>query len=609
MNVLVATTQPLSTRRRLFGLILLAVIGIFTLRLVQLQVIEGSEYRLQADAQGIKKMTIQPVRGAMYDRNGYVVVGSDGSHSLYITPNKFDDRSRLLVADMLGTDTAEINKLVARYKTNEYTPVRIVRDIDDTTWARLNEFYYDLDGVDLENESKRFYSRDVRGSHILGYVKEINREEMETSLFYSLGDMIGKDGLEIKFEDFLRGEKGYEFVAVNNRGQRIEAFNDGKIDEPPLNGFDLYLGLDAELQAYGEHLMRQKNYTGAIVAIEPGTGEILAMVSAPDYDLEIFNGTTDPKEFAKLTQDETNPLFNRAARAASYPPGSIWKPLMAIAGLEEGFLDVNSTISCPGSFFYGGRSWACHGGHGAARIDRAIQASCNVFFYKLSLEMGIDVYHKWGTKFGFGTRLGVDVPENPGLLPSREYYDNAFGKDKWPKGVLVNLGIGQGELGVNPLQMASYTATIANDGVKIQPHFVSRIKNKKLDQIQDAVFTYEDLGIKPEHLAIVQKGMHDVVNVPGGTANHVAIEGVKIAGKTGTAQNSGGRNHSWFICYAPYDDPEIAMCVLVENSGYGGTYAAPLARQLLNFYFNGVAEMGFVPFEQRENPPLRAEIE
>ena len=603
-------SQLFTLRRNIFLVILSTVFILFTGRLIQLQIVQGSQYRLQADAQGIKKMTIQPVRGALYDRNGYVVVASEGSHSLYVTPNKFDQKSKQLISNIVDIDTAEITKLIDKYKVNPYTPTRILRDIDDTTWAKLNEFYYELGGTELENESKRFYSDNVRASHILGYVKEINQKELDQhkSGYYVPGDVIGKTGIEKVFESFLRGEKGFEFVAVNNRGQRIEQFNDGKSDQSPSNGFDLYLGLDAELQAYAEYLMKASNYTGAVVAIEPASGEILAMVSAPDYDLNLFNGVTPPEEYNKLKNDLDKPLNNRATFGV-YPPGSTWKPLMVIAGLEEGLITPTSTISCPGAFVYGGRSWKCHGGHGAVTARRAIQASCNVFFYKLGLQMGIDAYHKWGDKFHFGKRLGVDVPESPWtLLPSRAYYDKHFGKDKWPKGVLVNLGIGQGELNVNPLQLAAYCAAIANDGVWIKPHFVSKAKIKKLDEVQYMAEESEDLGIKPEHLEVVQKGMFDVVNVPGGTAGHVRLPGIQVAGKTGTAQNPHGTDHSWFISYAPYDDPKIAMCVLVENRGFGGTHAAPLSKKLINFYINRTTSDGFVPFNERDTPPTQTDL-
>lgn len=594
-------------RRNIFLAILVAVFLVFTGRLIQLQIVQGSQYRLQADAQGIKRMTIQPVRGALYDRNGYIIVASEGSHTVYVTPNKIDDESKEVLARILHTDTAEINSLIRKYKINPFTPIRIFRDVNDTAWAQLNEYYHLLAGVELENESKRYYEEEVRASHILGYVKEINRDEMERNDYYVPGDMVGKSGIEKEFEDFLRGEKGYEFVAVNNRGQRIESFNDGKSDQPPSNGFDLYLGLDAELQAYAEYLMKQSNYTGAVVAMDPSTGEILAMTSAPDFDLNIFNGVTSPEEYRTLSGDPDKPLMNRATQAI-YPPGSTWKPLMAIAALEEGLITPTSTISCPGSFTYGGRSWACHGGHGAVSVRRAIQASCNVFFYKLGLQMGIDTYHKWGQIFHFGERLRVDVPEGSTRLPSRAYYDKNFGVDKWPRGVLVNLGIGQGELAVNPLQLAAYTAAIANNGVWNRPHFVSKVKNKRLGTVEDVAFDSEDLGLNLEYLKVVQNGMYDVVNVPGGTAGHVKIPGVEVAGKTGTAQNSHGKDHSWFVSYAPFNNPKIAMCVLVENSGFGGTHAAPLSRKLIKFYLTREAEDGFVPFLEREHPPARTDI-
>ena len=606
MSLVLDNDSSLQTRKTVFTVLLGVVLLLFAGRLVQLQIVEGGKYRLQADAQGIKKMTIQPVRGAFYDRNGYVVVGSDGSHTVYVTPNRFDDRSKELLAEIVGITTNEIDSLVKRYGTNDYTPARILRDINDTTWAKLNEYYYELGGVELENESKRFYSNDVRASHVLGYVKEIERSDMKRSAFYQLGDVIGKTGIETEFETFVRGEKGFEFVAVNNRGQRIESFNDGKSDQSPLNGDDLFLGLDAELQAYGEHLMRINDYTGAIVAIEPATGEILAMVSAPDFSLELFNGRTDPAELTKLQTDERKPEFNRATQASTYPPGSTWKPMMVIAAMEEGLINANSTIGCGGAFHFGGRSWACHGAHGATTPRRALQASCNVFFYKLGLEMGIDIYHKWGTKLGFGRRLGVDVPEKPGLLPSREYYES--GRGTMYGGTMVNLAIGQGELGVNPLQLAAYTAAIANNGVWIQPHFVSKIRNKKLGTIEEVAYEYVDLELKPETIKVVQEGMYDVVNRPGGTAGHVKIPGIEVSGKTGTAQNSGGRNHSWFISYAPSDDPQIAMCVLVENSGYGGTYAAPLSKKLIDFYFNRLATDGFIRFPDREEKPVQADL-
>jgi penicillin-binding protein 2 len=260
--------------------------------------------------------------------------------------------------------------------------------------------------------------------------------------------------------------------------------------------------------------------------------------------------------------------------------------LMAIAAMKEGLITPTSTIPCGGSFSFGGRSWACHGGHGAVDVRKAIHVSCNVFFYKLGLQMGIDTYNKYGSLFHFGQRLGLDIPEAGTLLPSRKYYDKAFGAGKWPKGVMVNLGIGQGELLVNPVQLAAYAGALANGGTWHQPHLVRAVRNKRLNQEQLVDYVSEDLGIDPAFMKVIQEGMYDVVNTPGGTAKGAKLDSIVVAGKTGTAQTPGAKaDNAWFICYAPADKPKIAMCVLVEHSGFGGTHSAPIARKLVRYFF------------------------
>lgn len=579
------------TRKRAFLVITGAILLIFTGRLVQLQIIQGSEYRSRSEAQGIKQIVREPIRGAIYDRYGHAIVANIPSYSVLVTPNKITPETKVLLARILGTDTTTINEKIKQYKTNDYSPVRVWRDVDRVAWARLNELHTELPGVDIVEESKRAYAGNIRASHILGYTKEISKDEI-TKLgdYYTPGDVIGKSGIENAFEDHLRGEKGYEFVAVNNRGQRVYAFNDGKNDRTPSNGFDLYLGLDAGLQQYAEQLM--KEYHGAVVAIDPNNGEILAMVSAPDYDPNIFSGITSTAEYKKLSEDPSVPLLNRTTQAV-YPPGSTWKMLMVVAGMMEGIITPTTTISCPGSFTMGGNTWKCHGGHGSVNAQRAIHVSCNVFFYKLALQLGIDNYSKYGKMFHFGERLGVDVLEGRTRLPSREYYDKSFGKNKWPKGVLVNLGIGQGELGVNPLQLAAYCGALANGGTWYQPHLVRAVKNGQLGQIERVKYEAEDMGIPREVIEVIQKGMYDVVNTPGGTARGARLDSILVAGKTGTAQAGKGKaDHAWFVCYAPFDKPKIAMCILVENRGFGGTYSAPIARKLLRYFFTRQREEG-----------------
>lgn len=573
-----------NTRRNVFLTITGVVFLLFSARLVQLQLIEGSQYRVKSEAQGIKQIPEEPIRGAVYDRYGVVLAADVPSYSVYITPNKITSESKILLAQILGTDASTIDARIKQYKVNDFSPVRIWRDVDRKAWARLNELHTELAGISIIGESKRNYAGDIRASHVLGYTKEISKEELEKmGDYYTPGDVVGKAGVENAYEDFLRGEKGFRFVMVNNRGQRMGDYEDGKHNVSPRNGFDLVLGIDGGLQQYAEQLLRGKS--GAVVALDPNNGEILAMASAPDYDPGMFSGITDRVEYNRAIKDPMKPLFNRATQAV-YAPGSTWKMMMAVAGLKEGLITPTSTISCGGSFSFGGRTWGCHGAHGAVNVQKAIHVSCNVFFYKLGLQMGIDTYHKYGSLFHFGQRLDLDIPEAGTLLPSRAYYDKVFGVGKWPKGVMINLGIGQGELNVNPLQLAAYVGALANGGTWNQPHLVKAVRNKRLGQEQPVKYDSEDLQIPPAFMKVIQAGMFDVVNTPGGTAKGAKLDSILIAGKTGTAQTPGDkRDNAWFVCYAPFDKPKIAICVLVEFSGFGGTHSAPIARKLVNYFF------------------------
>jgi len=570
-------------RRRVFMTTSVVVLSIFALRLFQLQIIEGAEYRVRSDAQGIKKNVRMPIRGSIYDRYGRPIVANIPGYTVVITPNRITPKTKAMLARILRTDTTTINERINQYKTNEYSPVRVWRDVDARAWAMLNEHHTELRGVDIVDESKRAYVSRARASHILGYTKEIDRGEIGLrGDWYDPGDIIGKVGIERAWEDYLRGEKGFEFVMVNSRGQRVGPFADGRSDRRASNGFDLYLGLDVELQEYAEECL--KGYRGAVVALDPTNGEILAMASSPDFDPMTFSGVTSSSDYARLADDPSKPLLNRATQAI-YPPGSTWKPLMTIAGLMEGIITPTSTISCPGSFTYGGNTWKCHGGHGSVTPHKAIHASCNVFYYKLALQLGIDNYTKYGRLFHFGEKLDLDVTEGRTRLPSREYYDRSFGEGKWGQYVLVNLGIGQGELGVSPVQLAAYVAAIANGGVWHQPHLVRGMRNVQLGTYERTGYVSDDLHIPGDIIDLVQAAMFDVVNTAGGTAAGARIPDIQVAGKTGTAQaGKGKRDHAWFICYAPFEKPKIALCVLVENSGFGGTYSAPISRKLIKFY-------------------------
>ncbi|MFN3269966.1 MAG: penicillin-binding transpeptidase domain-containing protein, partial [Candidatus Kapaibacteriota bacterium] len=361
----------------------------------------------------------------------------------------------------------------------------------------------------------------------------------------------------------------------------------GRADVPVKNGDDLILSIDLKLQSKAEELLEGRR--GAIVAIDPNNGEVLALVSKPDYDVSVLSGKNFQENYRQLVNDKNKPLINRAIQSR-YPPGSTWKPLMAIAGLEEGVIDERTTFFCGGQLMFGDRAFGCHGAHGNVNVTRAIQASCNVFFYQLALKLQLERISKWGLNFGFGNKTGIDLPfENTGVFPTLEYIKKKFGSlDRTPKGLLLNYGIGQGEISVTPMQMAVYVSAIANGGTIYTPHLVRAIKNSLSNQTTLVNVNSRQLQISPKNLEIVKKGMFDVVNTPGGTAFGIKIPGLDVCGKTGTAQapQPGQMDHSWFICFAPKDNPKISLVVIVENAGFGAAVAAPIARELLKEFFN-----------------------
>ena len=363
--------------------------------------------------------------------------------------------------------------------------------------------------------------------------------------------------------------------------------NDGKNDIKPVSGYDLILSIDADLQEYAEKLLGDRK--GAVVALDPNNGEVLTLVSKPDFDLNDFSGKLSPEIWNKLNTDPDKPLFNRAT-LTRYPPGSTYKMVSAIASLQEGIMKSNSTIPCEGSFTYGDRVFKDHGAYGSIGIVRSIEVSSNVFYYKLALKIGFDNWTKYGRMFGFGQKTGIDIPEETkGLLPSAEYFDKIYGPKGWTQGYLVSLGIGQGELGVSPLQMAGYCMALANSGTYYQPHLVRYFKNPNTNETVPVSYKKREMEVDKKNFDLVRQGMYYVVN-GNGTAHTIKTSLVEIAGKTGTAQNPHGRDHSWFIAFAPYDNPKIAICVLVENAGFGAAVAAPIAARLVIKYLMGQAD-------------------
>jgi penicillin-binding protein 2 len=578
-------TNP-EVRKNIFIGICVFIFLIFTTRLVYLQLLSGEELDKESVKNAVKTMTITPARGLMYDRNGKILVDNKPSYTVSITPYLFDKENLDEVALLLAMEPEVITGILSEIKgTNRFNPVKIKRDIDFKTVSYLAENKNRLNGIDYQVEAIRYYPNNFRGSHAFGYTKEISKKQLEKQIgdYYKQGDVVGSSGIEASYESYLRGVKGYSFVNVDVKGKEIGQLNDGKNDISPVNGSDLILGMDADLQEYAERLIQGKN--GAIIAIDPRNGEILCFVSKPDFDLSLFAGPTDPKVFHSLINDKGKPLFNRVIQTR-YPPGSTWKMMMGIAGLASGKITTTSTIACGGSFTYGNKTFSDHGSYGSINIVRALEVSANVFFYKLSLMIGLDNYHKYSGMFGFGQKTGIDIPnETGGLLPSVEYMNKRYGAKGWTQGFLVSLGIGQGELGVSPIQMAAYTAAIAMDGLYCQPHFVRSIINTN-GEIENLQFEKRQIDMPQSYFDAIKKGMFLVVN-GSGTARRIKNDKFVLTGKTGTAQTTSGRNHSWFVGYAPYNDPKIAICVLGEHEGWGASFGAPTAGKLMVRYLGG----------------------
>jgi len=592
--------RELRLRLRVLQAALLAIAVVFVGRLAYLQLLRGDVYRLRAEAQALKRIVVHPVRGNIYDRFGVPLVESTPAFTISVVPAEFPLERTPLLAMLLELPEPWLRKqLQEARRAAPFVPLRLVRDAEFRFIAAVEEHWTELPGVQVEIEPKRHYLTQLRLAHVLGYVREVSPQHLEQlGDRYRPGDPIGHSGVEASFEPFLRGEKGYRFVAVDALGQPVARFNEGRSDIPPQAGFDLYLGIDAHLQQTAEQLLEGKR--GAIVVLDPQTGEVLAMVSKPDFVPDSLSGRKALQYFPQLLSDPERPLLNRAIQAL-YAPGSTWKMLVALAALQEGLISPQTQLLCAGGFTYGGRLFRCHHAHGSVNLRRAIQVSCNTFFYQLGLRVGLDRMHQYGQLFGFGRPTGIDLPgEYGGILPSRSFYDQRYGKGRWNEGGrAVNLGIGQGELSVTPLQMAVYAAALGT-GVIRQPHVVRAIYNKRTQQLQPQAYAEYPVPIRAEVLELIRDAMYDVVNTPGGTALSAQLPGIAVCGKTGTAQNPHGQDHAWFIGFAPRENPRIAFCVLVENAGFGGAVAAPIARELLrSFFFRASPEQVQLPPPQR----------
>ncbi|MBE0645113.1 MAG: penicillin-binding protein 2 [Bacteroidetes bacterium] len=574
------------SRKRTYTMaaVIASLLAILTIRLYELQFVQFQSFRSQAETNSIRQIAKDPLRGLMYDRTGKLLVDNNPSYTLTVTPFEFEWRILPLLKQLFDIDTNVVRYRVSRAGINSFQPVKIARDLSFAQLSLLEENRTLLPGVNYTIESRRVYHLKPHLAHLLGYTKEISPGLLKSlGAYYQPGDIVGFNGIEAYYEDILRGTKGYGYHSVDSRGKVIESFDHGRADIVAEEGSDLVLTIDMDLQLYGEKILHGRR--GAIVALDPTNGEVLAFVSSPDYNLSDFSGRIPVDVWSALRDDPASPMFNRCSMAA-YPPGSTFKMLVAVAALQEGIIDINTRINCPGSYLLAGQEFGCHGAHGDINVVSAIEHSCNVFFYKLIFKLGFDNLQKYGHLFHIGRLTGMDISnENTGLLPSREYYDKRYGS-KWNIGYLVNLGIGQGEINTTPLQMAAYTATLANGGTYYRPHAVKEIKDRVSNKTTMVDNKPERLPISREALAVIQRGMFRVVN-GSGTGYAARVSGTKVAGKTGTAQNPPNPDHAWFVGYAPFEDPRIAIAVIVENSGFGGTVAAPIAGAMIRRYLFG----------------------
>jgi penicillin-binding protein 2 len=583
---------------KIVSFFVIAVFSVLFARLFYLQVLNYQELGSIATSNSIRRIWSQPPRGRMIDKNGVIMVDNQALYTVKVIPSEFRTAKTKYLAWLLQIDNSELAEKISKgSEFNRFAAITVSRNLNATSIDRLSENLWQLPGVLIDTDNKRKYPDSFHGAHIFGYSRPITKEQIEEleDDSYAPDDKIGFSGLEKYYEEWLRGEKGARFEMITPLGKFAGKYNNGKNDIPSVRGDDLYLALDGGLQQLAEELLKKTGKSGAVVAIDPSTGGILTLASAPDYNLDTFNGSTDRKGWNDIITSPQKPLFNRTIQAV-YPPGSIYKMILAMAALEEKKFDPDKKVLDNGVFMFGNRRFLSNEGKGHGWVDmrNAITVSSNVYFYNLIFHVGFDNWTKYGSMFGFGEKTGIDLPgERRGLLPSTQYYDKRYGKDKWTKGYLVSLAIGQGELGTTPMQLAAYAAAIANNGTLLQPHLVNGYRDAETGKYFPFPYEKKQLPVSASTFSLIKDGMIGVVL--RGTGTLAKVPGITVAGKTGTAQNPHGKDHAWFIAFAPVENPKIAMAVLVENAGFGGSISAPIARELIKYYLQGREMPGSSP--------------
>jgi len=580
----------LSNRKFIVGIIFLFVTLIYSLRLFYVQVI-NDEYKLNSANNVLREITQYPARGLIYDRNGELLVYNEAAYDLMVIPKLVTEMDTNSFCNLLEINKDDFIKKYNQAKNySRYKPSVFIKEISSISYGSIQEQLFQYPGFFVQTRTLRKYPKN-NAAHILGYIGEVNPSTIEKKPYYRSGDYIGKSGLEYAYEEILRGSRGIKRVLVDVHNREKGSYKNGETDTIAITGKTIVTTLDIRLQGYGEKLMINKK--GSIVAIDPNTGDILALVSAPSYNPNLLVGRAVKKNYPLLANDSLNPLFNRAIMA-SYPPGSIFKTVQALVALQDGVITENTGFPCLKSLV------GCHNHPAATSVSSSIKMSCNPYYYSVfrkiiqqkkhpsifkDSEIGLGQWSKQVKKFGFGQQLATDLPNiKSGFIPDVKFYNKWYGEGRWAFSTIYSLSIGQGEIGIVPLQMANLAAIIANRGYYYVPHLIKHIDDTK--QIPKKFIVKNSVGVNKDYFTPIVDGMEKVVNEGGGTARRARIEGLVVCGKTGTAQNPHGEDHSIFIAFAPKDNPKIAIAVYVENAGFGGTWAAPIASLMIEHYLN-----------------------
>ena len=579
----------------LIGLVAVAVILLGKLFYIQ---IVNDKYKKDASNNSMVYNYIYPPRGVIYDRNGEILVGNEVCYDIMVTPRDVAPFDTVALAAALDTTVDYIRERMTYYRTYRtrigFQTLPFIKHITPENYIKFAEEAYRFPGFKAEVRSIRQYPFNA-GGNLLGYISEVDADFLKDHPDYRSGDYVGKTGLEAAMEEELRGVKGYHIYLRDSRNRLQSPYQDGAEDKEAEPGKDVVSTIDAHLQQYGQRLMEGK--VGSVVAIEPSTGEILAMVSSPGIDVDVLSDIG--RHYAEISRDPRKPMFNRTVMA-SYPPGSVFKLVNGLIGLEEGVLEPSDNYPCVGGFPYGnGRRLGCHSHASPLNLLSAIATSCNGYFcyvfrnildnkkYKGTAE-AFDAWREKVLSFGFGRKLGSDFPsELGGNIPTSDFYNRVYGAGRWRFQTVISLSIGQGEIGATPLQIANLAATMANRGYYYIPHIVKDSEGVEIDpKFKERQYTLVDTA----HFHTAVQGMYMAVNgggSAGGTAFAARIPGLDVCGKTGTAQNPHGKDNSVFICFAPKDDPKIAVAAYVENAGFGATWALPVASLMLEKYLTG----------------------